>query len=47
MDFKLPSIKSSENGKIHFEEVRNIFQNLNKIFTISLVLLIIGLYISI
>lgn len=29
-EFELPSIKSSENGKIHFEEVRNIFQILNK-----------------
>ena len=39
--FELPSIKSSENGKIHFEEVRNIFQILNKIFNISLILSII------
>ena len=44
---ELPSIKSSENGKIHFEEVRNIFQILNKIFKISLVLSIIGLVINI
>ena len=29
-EFELPSIKFSENGKIHFEEVRNIFQILNK-----------------
>ena len=46
-EFELPSIKSSENGKIHFEEVRNIFQILNKIFKISLVLSIIGLVINI
>ena len=39
-EFELPSIKSSENGKIHFEEVR-------KIFKISLVLSIIGLVINI
>ena len=46
-EFELPRIKSSENGKIHFEEVRNIFQILNKIFKISLVLSIIGLVINI
>ena len=45
--FELPSIKSSENGKIHFEEVRNIFQILNKIFDISLILSIILLIINI
>ena len=45
--FELPSIKSSENGKIHFEEVRNIFQILNKIFNISLILSIILLIINI
>ena len=39
-EFELPSIKSSENGKIHF-------QILNKIFKISLVLSIIGLVINI
>ena len=46
-EFELPSIKSSENGKIHFEEVRDIFQILNKIFNISLVLSVIGLVINI
>ncbi len=45
-EFELPSIKSSENGKIHFE-VRDIFQILNKIFNISLVLSVIGLVINI
>ena len=34
-ELELPSIKSSENGKIHFEEVRNIFQILNKIFMLK------------
>ena len=38
-DFEMPTIKSSLQGKIHFEEVRDIFQNLNKI---SIVCLIIG-----
>lgn len=46
-EFELPSIKSSENGKIHFEEVRDIFQILNKIFNISLLLSVIGLVINI
>ena len=46
-EFELPTIKSSKQGKIHFEEVREIFQNINKIFNISLVLSIIGLIINI
>lgn len=46
-DFKMPTIKSSEQGKIHFEEVRDIFQNTIKIFKLSLVISIIGLYINI
>ena len=46
-EFELPSIKSSENGKIHFEEVRDIFQILNSIFNISLVISIISLVINI
>ena len=32
-EFELPSLPSSQNGKIHFEEVRDIFQNV-KILTI-------------
>ena len=46
-EFELPSIKSSENGKIHFEEVRDIFQILNSIFNISLAISIISLVINI
>ncbi len=46
-DFKMPTIKSSKQGKIHFEEVRDIFQNTIKIFKLSLVISIIGLYINI
>ncbi|HBH3490246.1 TPA: DUF1461 domain-containing protein [Clostridioides difficile] len=30
-EFKLPTLKFSPQGKIHFEEVRNIFQNINKL----------------
>ena len=46
-EFELPTLKSSKQGKIHFEEVRDIFQNMNKIFNISLVLSIIGVIINI
>ena len=46
-ELELPSIKSSEGGKIHFEEVRHIFKILDKIFNISLILSIIGLIINI
>lgn len=46
-EFELPSIESSENGKIHFKEVRDIFQILNKVFNVSLVVSIIGLLINI
>lgn len=46
-DFKMPTITSSEQGKIHFEEVRDIFQNTIKIFKLSLLISIIGLYINI
>lgn len=45
-EFELPTLKSSKQGKIHFEEVRDIFQNMNKIFNISLVLSIIGVIIN-
>lgn len=45
--FKMPTIISSEPGKIHFEEVRDIFQNIVKIFKLSLLISIVGLYINI
>ncbi len=33
-DFKMPTIISSQQGKVHFEEVRDIFQDVNyNIFT--------------
>ena len=31
-EFNLPTIKYSTQGKIHFEEVRNIFQIIKKVF---------------
>lgn len=45
MNFKLPTLESSTQGKIHFEEVRNIFQNLAIINKITLILVVIGAYI--
>lgn len=46
-EFKMPTIKSSQKGKIHFEEVRDIFQNINKISKICLFISLIGIVISI
>lgn len=46
-DFKLPTLKSSTQGKIHFEEVRDIFQNLNKINFIAFIISAIGVYFSV
>ena len=46
-EFNLPTIKYSTQGKIHFEEVRDIFQNVKKLNNITLIFLIIGIYISI
>ena len=46
-EFDLPTIKYSEEGKIHFEEVRNIFQFIKKVFYISFVVSLIGIIINI
>lgn len=46
-EFKMPTIPSSPQGKIHFEEVRDIFQNINKIFNITLVISLVGIIINI
>lgn len=45
-EFELPSIKSSKDGKFHFEEVRDIFQNLDKVLNISILLSILGIVIN-
>ena len=45
-NFEMPTIKSSPQGKIHFEEVRDIFQNINKLFDLCLVISIIGVFIN-
>jgi integral membrane protein (TIGR01906 family) len=47
VDFEMPTIKSSPQGKIHFEEVRDIFQNLNKLLNICFIVSIIGLFVNI
>lgn len=46
-EFEMPTIKSSNQGKIHFEEVRYIFQNVNKISRICLIISLIGIIIGI
>lgn len=46
-EFEMPSIKSSPEGKIHFEEVRAIVQNVIKIFIVCSVICAIGAIISI
>ncbi|HSQ90507.1 TIGR01906 family membrane protein [Romboutsia sp.] len=47
VDFEMPTIKSSPQGKIHFKEVRDIFQNLNKLFNLCFIISIIGLFVNI
>ena len=46
-EFDLPTIKYSKQGKIHFEEVRNIFQVIKKVFYISGIISILGIILSI
>ncbi|HFL3606897.1 TPA: TIGR01906 family membrane protein [Clostridioides difficile] len=46
-EFKLPTLKSSPQGKIHFEEVRNIFQNINKLAKLLLVVSLLGIILSV
>lgn len=46
-EFNMPTITSSQEGKIHFKEVRDIFQNTVKLFKLSLVVSLIGLYLNI
>ena len=45
-EFELPTLPSSTYGKIHFEEVRDIFQTFNKLLYICIVVSIIGLFIN-
>lgn len=46
-EFHLPTIKYSQQGKIHFEEVRNIFQLVKKVFYISGIISVLGVILSI
>ncbi|WP_131086688.1 TIGR01906 family membrane protein [Clostridioides difficile] len=46
-EFKLPTLKFSPQGKIHFEEVRNIFQNINKLAKLLLVVSLVGIILSV
>ncbi|UPA30189.1 TIGR01906 family membrane protein [Terrisporobacter glycolicus] len=46
-EFHLPTIKYSKEGKIHFEEVRNIFQIVKKVFYISGLISVLGIILSI
>ena len=41
-EFELPTIKSSREGKIHFEEVKEIFLNVNKLLILSFIITLIG-----
>jgi len=45
--FHLPTIKYSKEGKIHFEEVRNIFQVVKKVLYISGLISVLGIILSI
>ena len=46
-EFNLPTIKYSKEGKIHFEEVRNIFQFTKRVCLISFLISLVGVIISI
>ncbi|WP_042276829.1 TIGR01906 family membrane protein [[Clostridium] dakarense] len=46
-NFEMPTIKSSKEGKIHFEEVRDIFQNINKIFKVCFIISAVFIFINI
>lgn len=45
--FKLPTLPSSEFGKIHFEEVREIIQDVIKLFYICIVVCLFGTILSV
>ena len=46
-EFHLPTIEYSKEGKIHFQEVRNIFQIIEKMFYMSGVISMLGIILSI
>lgn len=45
-EFNLPTIKSSPEGKIHFEEVKEIVQNVSKLLIVSLIITVLGIVIN-
>lgn len=46
-EFDLPTIEYSKQGKIHFEEVRNIFQVIKKVFYSTGIISVLGIVLSI
>ena len=46
-EFNLPTIEYSKEGKIHFQEVRNIFRIIKKVFYVSGIVSVIGIILSI
>ncbi|MFI3210415.1 MAG: TIGR01906 family membrane protein [Peptostreptococcaceae bacterium] len=42
-EFEMPTIKSSKNGKIHFEEVRELFSRVNILLINCLLISIVGI----
>ena len=45
-EFDLPTIKSSPEGKVHFEEVKEIIQNVIKLLIVSLIITIVGIIVN-
>ena len=45
-EFNLPTLPSSEHGKIHFKEVKIIFDNLKVVLLLSILVSIIGIIIN-
>ena len=45
-EFNLPTLPSSEHGKIHFKEVKIIFDKIKVIFAFSIVISIIGIILN-
>ena len=45
-EFNLPTLPSSEHGKIHFKEVKIIFDNLKVVFLLSILVSIVGIIIN-
>lgn len=46
-EFNMPTIKSSTEGKIHFEEVRELFISVDKFFILCMIISMVGIVINI